>query len=75
MENVSIELTYLFESFVVKFEKKPITAVDEKKTGNNYVTTLPPVNPDNGTRVGYFTTDEQLIDSLPFRTNMQNILY
>jgi hypothetical protein len=47
----------------------------EKKTGNNYVTTLPPVNPDNGTRVGYFTTDEQLIDSLPFRTNMQNILY
>jgi hypothetical protein len=39
------------------------------------VTTLPPVKSDYGTRVGYFTTDEQLIDSLPFRTNMQNILY
>ena len=47
----------------------------EKKIGNNYVTPLPPVNSEQGTRVGYFTTDEQLIDSLPFRTDMQNILY
>lgn len=47
----------------------------EKKTGDNYIKTLPPINPDSGTRVGYFSTDEQLVDSLPFRTNMQNILY
>ncbi len=47
----------------------------EKKTGNNVVKQLPPVNPSAGTRVGYFTTDEQLVDSLPFRTDMQNILY
>jgi len=47
----------------------------EKKTGNNYITPLPPVNSDSGTRVGYFTTEQQLVDSLPFRTNMQNILY
>ena len=47
----------------------------EKKTGENIVQQLPPVNPSAGTRVGYFTTDEQLIDSLPFRTDMQNILY
>lgn len=39
---------------------------------SNYVQQLPPINPDCGTRVGYFTTDENL---LPFRTNMQNILY
>jgi len=47
----------------------------DKKTGDNYVKPFPPVNPECGTRVGYFTTDEQLVDSLPFRTNMQNILY
>jgi hypothetical protein len=47
----------------------------EKKTGENIVQQLPPVNPSAGTRVGYFTTDEQLIDSLPFRTDMSNILY
>jgi hypothetical protein len=47
----------------------------DKKIGNNYVKRLPPVNSEQGTRVGYFTTNEQLIDSLPFRTNMQNILY
>jgi hypothetical protein len=46
-----------------------------KKTGDNNVKQLPPVNPDCGTRVGYFTTDEQVITSLPFRTDMQNILY
>lgn len=43
-------------------------------TGNNYTQMLPPVNNDAGTRVGYFTTDNQLIDSLPFRNNA-NILY
>jgi len=44
----------------------------EKKTGSNYIEQLPPVNPDSGTRIGYFTTDENL---LPFRTNTTNILY
>ena len=47
----------------------------EKFLGSNYVSPLPPVNSECGTRVGYFTTDEQLITSLPYRTNMQNILY
>ncbi len=47
----------------------------KKFLGSNYVTPLPPVNPTCGTRVGYFTTDEQLITSLPYRTDMQNILY
>jgi hypothetical protein len=47
----------------------------DKNTGNNFVKPLPPVNPNCGTRVGYFTTDEQVITSLPYRTDMQNILY
>jgi hypothetical protein len=38
----------------------------------NYVFPLPPVNPECGTRVGYFDT---WINLLPFRTNMANILY
>ena len=38
----------------------------------NYVEPLPQVNPECGTRIGYFDTDVNL---LPFRTNMQNILY
>lgn len=46
-----------------------------KETGDNSVKILPPINPDQGTRIGYFTTKGQLVDSLPFRTNMQNILY
>jgi hypothetical protein len=40
--------------------------------GSNYVEPLPPVNPNSGTRIGYFTTDENL---LPFRTDTTNILY
>jgi hypothetical protein len=44
----------------------------EKKTGSNYIEQLPPVNPTSGTRIGYFTTDENL---LPFRTDTPNILY
>lgn len=44
----------------------------EKQEKTNYVTPLPPVNPECGTRVGYFSTDQNL---LPYRTNMQNILY
>jgi len=47
----------------------------KKQLASNYVRPLPPVSPDCGTRVGYFTTDEQLITSLPYRTDMQNILY
>jgi hypothetical protein len=46
-----------------------------KHISDNYVNPLPPVSPDCGTRVGYFTTDEQVITSLPFRTDIQNILY
>ena len=44
----------------------------EKKIGSNYIEQLPPVKPDTGTRIGYFTTDENL---LPFRTDLPNILY
>ena len=44
----------------------------EKKTGSNYIEQLPPVDPNSGTRIGYFTTDENL---LPFRTDTSNILY
>ena len=46
-----------------------------KKTmpfGTNYIEQLPPVNPTSGTRIGYFTTDDNL---LPFRTDTPNILY
>ena len=46
-----------------------------KTTGENVVQQLPPLNPDCGTRVGYFDTNVQLVDSLPYKTNMQNILY
>jgi hypothetical protein len=44
----------------------------EKQLKSNYVKPLPPVNPDCGTRVGYFATD---INLLPYRNDMQNILY
>jgi hypothetical protein len=44
----------------------------EKQLMTNYVEPLPPINPDCGTRIGYFTTDENL---LPFRTDVPNILY
>ena len=44
----------------------------EKQLKSNYITPLPPVDPTSGTRVGYFTTD---INLLPFRTDVPNILY
>jgi len=44
----------------------------DKKIGSNIVTPLPPVNPTCGTRVGYFSTNKNL---LPFKSNFQNILY
>ena len=47
----------------------------DKHIGENYITPLPPVPSNSGTRVGYFLTDEQVITSLPYRTDMQNILY
>ena len=43
-----------------------------KHLKSNYIEQLPQLNPDCGTRVGYFDTD---INLMPFRTNMQNILY
>jgi hypothetical protein len=42
----------------------------DKKTGDNYIKQTPPPSV-NGTRVGYFTTDDQLIDSLPFGPNLE----
>jgi hypothetical protein len=44
----------------------------KKQLKTNYIKPLPPVNPDCGTRIGYFTTD---INLLPFRTDVPNILY
>ena len=44
----------------------------DKDLGSNVVTPLPPVDPNSGTRVGYFATSDNL---LPFRTNVTNILY
>lgn len=44
----------------------------DKDLGSNYVEPLPPVDPNSGTRIGYFTTDDNL---LPFRTDVPNILY
>lgn len=44
----------------------------EKQLKSNYVVPLPPVDPNAGTRVGYFTTD---VNMLPFRTDVPNILY
>jgi len=38
----------------------------------NYVEPLPSINPNTGTRVGYFTTNSNL---LPFKTDVVNILY
>ena len=44
----------------------------EKQLKSNYVKPLPPVDPNSGTRVGYFATD---INLLPYRNDMPNILY
>lgn len=46
----------------------------QKDLGSNVVSPLPPVSV-SGTRIGYFTTNEQLIDNLPFRSDGPNILY
>ena len=44
-----------------------------KKIGSNIVTPLPPVDPNSGTRVGYFATSDNL--TMPFKTEVPNILY
>ena len=44
----------------------------DKKLGSNIIEPLPPVDPTCGTRIGYFSTNENL---LPFRTDVPNILY
>jgi len=44
----------------------------DKQEQSNYIKPLPPLNPTCGTRVGYFDTG---INLLPYRSNMQNILY
>ena len=44
----------------------------DKKLGSNIIEPLPPVNPTCGTRIGYFSTNQNL---LPFRTDVPNILY
>jgi hypothetical protein len=44
----------------------------ERQLKSNYIKPLPPLNPNCGTRVGYFDT---YINLLPFRTDTQNILY
>lgn len=48
------------------------TLYKEKHLKSNYIEQLPPVDPTAGTRVGYFTTN---INMLPFRTDEPNILY
>jgi hypothetical protein len=47
----------------------------DKFIKSNYIHPLPPLNPKIGTRVGYYDTNIQLIDSLPYKTSIQNILY
>jgi hypothetical protein len=44
----------------------------EKQLKSNYIKPLLPIDPTSGTRIGYFTTD---INMLPFRTDVPNILY
>ena len=48
------------------------TLYKDKHLKSNYIEQLPPVDPTAGTRIGYFTTD---INMLPFRTDVPNILY
>lgn len=47
----------------------------DKNTGNNVIQPLPPVKKSCGTRVGYFNTDHRIITSLPYKSDLANILY
>jgi len=44
----------------------------DKHLNSNIIKQLPQVNPESGTRIGYFTTD---VNMLPFRNDESNILY
>jgi hypothetical protein len=46
-----------------------------KNIGSNVINPLPPVGQNCGTRVGYFNANERLITSLPFTSDLPNILY
>jgi hypothetical protein len=48
------------------------TLYKEYQTQSNYVTPLPPVKPECGTRINYYTTPTNF---LPFRADTTNILY
>lgn len=45
---------------------------DNEQKKSNIITPLKPINPDCGTRIGYFSTN---VNMLPYRTDMSNILY
>jgi hypothetical protein len=47
----------------------------DKNIGNNVIHPLPPVKKSCGTRVGYFNTDYRIITSLPYKSDLANILY
>lgn len=47
----------------------------KKSLGTNIIKPLTEISPECGTRIGYFTTDIKLIDNLPYKNNMSNILY
>ena len=47
----------------------------DKNTGNNIIQPLPPVKNSSGTRVGYFNTEQRIITSLPYKSDLANILY
>ena len=47
----------------------------DKKIGPKTVELLCPVTPNCGTRVGFFCTDNRLTNSLPYKTDIANILY
>ena len=44
----------------------------DKYLKSNYITPLPPVNNNCGTRIGYFTTSDSL---LPIKDEVTNVLY
>ena len=46
-----------------------------KHIGSNVISPLPPVQKSCGTRVGYFNTDYRIITSLPYKSDLANILY
>lgn len=47
----------------------------DKHTGSNVIQPLEPVDNTLGTRVGYFNTNNRIVTSLPYRSELANILY